>query len=245
LSPEEARAFEAFLAANPDAQREVAEYREVGALLALGATGLPGATPSADLRARTLARATAGRVAPIRSPRGWVPWTALAASILVAVGLAYNQSALHRQLVTRDSTITTLRQTVAAREQKIREREAELDQILAPGVSLTQLASTQAPEPGIQLFWNHRTNVAMVHAFRLTPANAKRVYQLWFIPKKGKPIPSVTFNSEPDGHAMVQQVLVPEGQELVAAAITDEPEGGSPQPTTPVVLVGSFVPVKS
>ena len=36
LSPDEARRFEAFLATSPEAQREVAEYREVAALLALG-----------------------------------------------------------------------------------------------------------------------------------------------------------------------------------------------------------------
>ncbi|HJR51059.1 MAG TPA: hypothetical protein VJ794_08140, partial [Gemmatimonadales bacterium] len=35
LSAEEARRFEAYLAGSPEAQREVAEYREVAALLAL------------------------------------------------------------------------------------------------------------------------------------------------------------------------------------------------------------------
>lgn len=121
----------------------------------------------------------------------------------------------------------------------------ELNAILDPAVSLTRLASTQAPEPGIQLFWNHRTNVVFLHAFHLKPAADKRVYQLWFIPKGGKPIPSVTFNSEPDGHGVVQGIPVPEPSEFTAAAITDEPEGGSPQPTTPVVLVGTFATVKS
>lgn len=245
LGPVESRAFEAYLATNPDAQREVAEYREVGALLALGTTASSTPTLPADLRARVLARATAGRDTPIRRSAPWVPWAALAASLLAVVGLALKQSALREELAARDSTIVGLQQTVATREQKIREREAELNSILDPGITLTRLASTQAPEPGIQLFWNHRTNVAMVHAFRLTPAVAKQVYQLWFIPKKGKPIPSVTFNSEANGHAMVQQVAVPEGVELTAAAVTVEPEGGSPQPTTPVVLIGVFAPVKS
>jgi hypothetical protein len=35
---------------------------------------------------------------------------------------------------------------------------------------------------------------------------------------------------------------VPTGQELTAAAITDEPEGGSERPTTPVLMVGTFAP---
>ena len=36
LSPEEARAFEAALAKSPELQREVAEYRELNAVLAAG-----------------------------------------------------------------------------------------------------------------------------------------------------------------------------------------------------------------
>ena len=39
LSPDEAQRFEAFLATSAEAQREVAEYREVAALLALGGGG--------------------------------------------------------------------------------------------------------------------------------------------------------------------------------------------------------------
>ena len=35
LSPEESREFEAYLASSPEAQREVAEYRDVAALLQL------------------------------------------------------------------------------------------------------------------------------------------------------------------------------------------------------------------
>ncbi|MBK8005440.1 MAG: hypothetical protein IPK12_16335, partial [Gemmatimonadetes bacterium] len=52
-------------------------------------------------------------------------------------------------------------------------------------------------------------------------------------------------NTEPSGHGMVEQIPVPAGVELVAAAVTDEPAGGSPQPTTTPLVVGSFAPVKS
>jgi anti-sigma factor RsiW len=51
LSPEEARRFEAYLAGSPEAQREVAEYREVAALLALAG---PESVPAPDLRDRVL-----------------------------------------------------------------------------------------------------------------------------------------------------------------------------------------------
>ena len=66
-----------------------------------------------------------------------------------------------------------------------------------------------------------------------------RTYQLWFI-KDGKPVPSVTFNVAPAGDAVVSQVSVPAEGQLSAAAVTEEPAGGSPQPTTPVLLVGAL-----
>ena len=54
LAADEARRFEAFLATSPEAQRELAEYREVAALLALAGAD---AAPSSNLRDRVVASA--------------------------------------------------------------------------------------------------------------------------------------------------------------------------------------------
>ena len=79
----------------------------------------------------------------------------------------------------------------------------------------------------------------IVHGYRLKPVPAGQAYQLWFI-KDGKPVPSVTFKPEADGHAKVEQVPVPEDGSVSAAAVTVEPESGSTQPTSPIVMVGSL-----
>ena len=240
LGDAEARAFEAYLATSPEAQREVAEYREVNALLAeSGAAGL--AVPSPDLRPRMLERIGKLKAVPLAPHRSlsWTPWAA-AAAIVLALGLGFNVVSLKRQLAEQQVAMDTLRADLAARESRLAEREATLDAILEPGVTLTRLTSTAQPEPVIQLFWNRRSNRAITHAFALAPISAGRVYQLWFIPKGGAPIPSVTFTPESSGHALVQNIEVPAGLDLAAAAITNEPEGGSPQPTTPVLMVGSF-----
>ncbi len=243
LQPEEARAFEAYMATSPEAQREVAEYREVGALLALGAAGT--GAPAGDLRSRVLAHATRERVVPIARRSRWVPWAALAASLFAVAGLGLGQRALRQQLSARDSTIAALQQSLGEREATLASREAELNAVLDPNVSLTRMGTPGTPQPVVQLFWNRRSNLILAHAFQLPPVGASRAYQLWFIPKGGKPIPSVTFNTEPGGHGLVQQIPVPQDVELTAAAITEEPEGGSPQPTSPIVLIGTFAPAKS
>jgi anti-sigma-K factor RskA len=242
LEPEEARAFEALLATSPAAQREVAAFREVGALLALGA---PQAGPAADLRDRVLQRATRDKVVPMPARTPWAAWVALAASLIAVAGLALNQRGLSRQLAERDSTIASLQDTLAARDTRLALREAELNSILDPNVVLTRMGTPGSPQPVVQLFWNRHSNLILAHAFRLPPAGAQRAYQLWFIPKNGKPIPSVTFNTELGGHALVQQIPVPPDTELTAAAITEEPASGSPQPTSTPILVASLVPTAS
>ncbi len=237
LDPEEAKAFEAQLARHPEVAREVAEYREVSALLALAA---PGPAPAADLGRRVAERIARERAAahrPARTRPGWIPWLALAAG-LAALALGLVQGDLRRRLGERERLIAALRDSLARREARLAEREATLDALLEPDVVLSRLTSTTTSEPGVQLFWNRRSNRAIVHAFNLPPAGAGRAYQLWFIPKAGKPIPSVVFNSEPSGHALVAQIEVPAGVPLTAAAVTEEPAGGSPQPTTTPILVG-------
>jgi anti-sigma-K factor RskA len=52
--------------------------------------------------------------------------------------------------------------------------------------------------------------------------------------------PSVTFKPEPDGHAKVEQIPVPSDGSVSAAAVTIEPEAGSLQPTSPIVMVGTL-----
>src|SRR6266498_4173760 len=74
LSAEEAQRFEAYLATSPEAQREVAEYREIGALLALSQAE---ARPPAELRDRVLARGRAPQAPALPAaggrPRGKPP----------------------------------------------------------------------------------------------------------------------------------------------------------------------------
>lgn len=228
LGPEEQRAFEELLSSSPEFQREVDEYREIVALLALAA---PPNAPRGELRARVLSRLPrgAGRAQPSRGWRHPVPallWGALAASLLAVVGLGAN--------------LLSSRGQVAALEQELAERLATLNAILEPGVRLYQLTASGDPDPGIQLFWDQRRNLAIVHGFGLKPVPPGRRYQLWFI-KDGKPVPSITFKPEPTGHVSIERIPVPSGGSLSAAAVTVEPESGSEQPTSPILLQGPLV----
>jgi anti-sigma-K factor RskA len=62
---------------------------------------------------------------------------------------------------------------------------------------------------------------------------------LWILPSSGKPVPAGTFRSEAVSD---EAVYVYEGQTANAAAVavTVEPEGGSPQPTTTPFIVSKL-----
>ena len=235
LTPEETRAFEAALAKSPELQREVAEYRELNALLAEQETRAPAPEIKARLQARLGSQRgvlPAPMTLPARRPFGPVATgMALAAMLLLSVGLSLKVRVLSDAVGTRDSLLS-------AAEQKLAQREATLNSILEPGVQLTTLTATGA-QPVVQIFYDRIKRRLVVHAFRLPPAPAGRVYQLWLLPKKGNPIASQTFNTEGDGHGLVESVTVPEGEDIAGFALTLEPAGGSPQPTTTPILYGA------
>ncbi len=62
--------------------------------------------------------------------------------------------------------------------------------------------------------------------------------QLWAVPKQGKPMSLGMFRPDPSGEAMM--VMSPNANisEIAALAISEEPAGGSLQPTTAPVWVG-------
>lgn len=242
LSPEEARSFEQVLATSEAARREVAEYREVSALLALES---PDAVPPAALRNKVLARVGLERVIALPAPPpparpALLPWLAAAAALIAAVGLGWSLQRSRAELASRDQAIASLRTELAAREQTLSAREATLNAILEPGVKLSVLISATTAKPAMQMFVNQSRGIAIANAVNLPALATGRTYQLWFIPKAGKPIASVTFNSESTGRALVQNIALPPGTVLTAAAITEEPAGGSAQPTSAIILSGAL-----
>jgi anti-sigma-K factor RskA len=229
LSPEETRAFETALAGSPELQREVAGFRELSALLALEEARPPAAELKQRLRERI--RATKSLPlpgAPSQPPRRFAAMAlglGLAASLVLAAGL---------YLKTR-----SLSGTLADLEQRLAARETTLNALLEPAVQLTTLTASGEAAPVVQVFWNRAAHSLVLHTFRLKPAPTGRAYQLWLLPKGGKPIASAVFDTEPGGHQLVQGISVPVDQDISGFALTVEPAGGSPQPTTTPIVFGN------
>lgn len=223
LGPEERGEFAAHLATCATCRAEVQAQREVAGLLAHAA---PDAAPPRELRDRVLQEAR--RVRPIGSRRPIAPWLAAAACLILALGLGYGyvreRAALDRISVALDSA----RSTVAARDSLVAT-------LLSPDAATAALAAT-GQAPSARLFWSPSQRRVVMAVFHLQPAPAGRTYQLWAI-AQGKPVSLGTFNTTADGRVLSTMAL-PAGLSFEVTAVTEEPAGGSPQPTQTPFLVG-------
>jgi anti-sigma-K factor RskA len=102
-----------------------------------------------------------------------------------------------------------------------------------PATKDVNFGETDKPARG-RVFVNAGKGVVFIAA-NLPRIDANKTFELWVIPAKGNPVPKGIFQSQPDATAVfVQQGPI---DNAAAIAVTVEPEGGSPQPTTTPFIV--------
>lgn len=143
---------------------------------------------------------------------------------------------LQRQAETRQRESETLQ-----REMETLKREAATARALLDTQNLT-LVSLPPKEPGQahgRILFDVANRTWHVRVFDLKPLPPGKTYELWFITPDQKKIPAGTFDVDPDGNGSIM-VSVPDNVQVALTAITDEPVGGSPQPTGTVQLAGQI-----
>ena len=115
---------------------------------------------------------------------------------------------------------------------------ARLESALAilndPNTRDVTFGETQKPSRGRVLF-SPGHGVVFIGA-SMPKLAVGRTFELWFIPASGKPIPAGTFVPNEDATAVYVHPAADTGS-AAAIAVTDEPDGGSPQPTTTPFIV--------
>ena len=227
LTLPERNAFEAHVTGCEACRAEVRAFAEVAGLLAHAA---PPAEPPPGLRARVLAEARRVR------PRPSVRWLAAAAGLLLALAAGVEGWRLAGRVRALEGRIAALDSSAAV-------AESTLAMLTGPQVHVVSLAGTERV-PSARVFWNHTRSRFVVFAFDLLPAPAGRAYQLWAIANGRAPLSMGTFNTDAAGRATV---VLPVSQDIAAlgfvdnCGLTEEPAGGSPQPTETPRLLGAWL----
>jgi len=260
LEPDELAAFQARLAEDAELRRSVDEAR--AALLAV-AEELPDARPPARLRDRLLERArgdrsgrvasmgpVGGRTTPRAGPtvrrRPYVtaaPWLLLAASVAGLIWLGVDNARLGRESASLGDELAAARASLESAGAALEAAQISLARFDSLAVALTGpdlrfARSTGELAPSLRLFWSPDRALLLVAAENLPPAPAGRTYQLWGIRGAEAPVSLGTFDTEASGAALL--TLAASAAEYDASALTEEPAGGSPQPTTQPFLVGAW-----
>jgi anti-sigma-K factor RskA len=229
LTLPERNAFEAHLTGCDVCRGEVRAFAEVAGLLAHAA---PPAEPPSGLRARVLAEARRVR------PRPSIAWLAAAAGLLLALAAGSEGWRLAGR-------VRALEGRIAARDSSAAVAETILAMLTGPQVHVVSLAGPRGGgPPSARVFWNHTRSRFIVFAFDLPPAPAGRAYQLWAIANGKAPMSMGTFNTDAGGRATL---VLPVGQDIAAlgfvdnCGLTEEPAGGSAQPTETPRLLGAWL----
>ena len=225
LAEQERREFEEYLAAHPERQAEVDELEAVAGLLALAP---PEQEPPPELRRRIMgvveaeASPEAGRPRAERPSRLARVW-----ELLRARNLALGAAAV--LVVGLFSWGTLLREEI----RDLRGQVQSLQSQAQGGPQMIELEGTGAKQGARAKLVTLEGDRAVVMVEDMPPLPEGKTYQIWVI-DDGDPKPSGLF--DPSGDAVAAVVEHPV-QSADTVAVTVEPEGGSPKPTSEPLLV--------
>ncbi|HEX2079047.1 MAG TPA: anti-sigma factor [Longimicrobium sp.] len=204
----------------------------------------PSATPADDITAIAPPPSVTAnpQVIPITAARRrstLVPWLAAAASLVLLLAAAAYAASLRGRLRSLEEQVAAAERERGELARRMREREATLAAISAPSARVIEMAAAQPAAPSGRMFWDPATNRWTFFAHNLPAVRAGREYQLWLVTADDRKISAGTFRPDPSGHAVVQATYALPADALAAVAVTEEPAGGLPQPSGPIIIAGA------
>jgi anti-sigma-K factor RskA len=213
---------------------------------------IPFALPAEDAPSRVKSRLLAAvreeraeRESPIpQSPRGlWlraVPLAAAASLVAAVLTGAIVSRSFGRQAEALRTQIQFQKARLAALEEQSRRTRETILLVRSPGSRVIDLQGQEdRAESAARVFWDARRGKWTLYADRLPPAGAGKTYQLWLVTDREK-ISAGTFDPSAAEEATGEVTVPPDAGTVIAAAVTPEPEGGSPQPTGKILLLGKI-----
>jgi hypothetical protein len=209
----------------------------------------PNAEPSDMMKGRLLqtvrAEAAGGAVRP-QAVRGaevpWWLWAGVAALLLFSVYSAWNEQHLRNAVANLQLQAEAQRAERQKLEEQLRVVKLQAHEAMIwmdPKSKKIMLPSKDPKMPQLEAMWHPELGLC-VRGWKVPSPGEKRVLQLWLIPKAGgRPMPSVTFWPDASGTFSAMVENPPDAMSATQAlAVTEEPMGGSQQPTSAPMWVG-------
>jgi len=192
------------------------------------------------------------RVTPAQTPnvpremipvRRSVNWYAIAATVaLVITGAQLFRVTSERermrsqlaQLTPADTTKSPVDSLTLALSQK----DSMIAAMTGPDVKVVALTNQGARQPLGRMMWNRSSNDWIMVTYNLRPPKPGMTYQVWLVTADAK-ISAGTFRPDANGNTFMHAKYALDRNALRAVAITEEPEGGMPSPTGPMVVAGA------
>jgi anti-sigma-K factor RskA len=243
LDEQERAALEAHRAAGcADCAKALEEARWLASQLAYLA---PPVQPSDMLKARLLrtvrAEASAGENTTSSSTRvpSWL-WAGVAALLLLTLYSTWDARRLQKEIqAVNERAAAELKQREQL-QQRLDAAKHEAHILMDPTSKKFPMWPHDTQMPKLEATWHPEMGI-FVSGEKVPMPGSHRVLQLWLIPKApgSKPMPSRTFWPDAEGKVNVMVENPPEVMaETKALAITEEPAGGSLQPTSTPMWVG-------
>jgi len=179
---------------------------------------------------------------PVPIPRG-VNWLAIAATLaLVATGaqlfrVTNERNEMRGNMRAQAASSDTTAQGTDSLAALLRQKDSMIAAMTGPDMKVVALASDRTKQPMGRMMWNRASNDWIMVTYNMQQPKPGKTYQVWLVTDKQK-ISAGTFRPDSSGNNMMHAHYVMAPNALRAVAITEEPEGGMPSPTGPMVVAG-------
>ena len=263
LDPDEVRLVEAYLAAHPEAQREVEDLQETLGLLAFAAPPLappPSAKAALLDRIELMTPPVEGKgssspsgghlvapvlpepspfrrqeTGPVSLARRWrVAFAAVAAALVVAL-VGWNVS-LQRQIGTVEREITSLNTQISAQSETAALGRLVSERQFARPLTSSTDSSYGSSGPAGYLYADPSGAIGLMNCYWMPTLATNQLYQVWLVRPDGARESGGTFTVDDRGNASVVIRAPAKFGTYTSVGVTTEPTPGSSGPTTSRVV---------
>ena len=216
--------------------------RGVASLSGLGHKLTPGTQRTVDAEVKKALPSQRRRRMPF-SRSNVMAMAASVAFVIVAIQLARvtaERNAMRNEITSRPVAPVIHDTVKSPPSTTTSEKQALLEAMAGPDVKIVPLSTSRATRMG-RMFWNRASNDWTMVVYTMPPPKPGMTYQVWLV-TNDKKISAGTFQPDASGHAFMQAKYQLDRNALKAVAVTEEPAGGMPSPTGPIVVSGSATP---